>query len=172
MSNMIKMSNVGAQTQKKWRPRGPLPEGWGPEGWGPAAWGPEGGGAQNFALFFPLSRLHFRFFSLSFWESSRGVLVGRPPEFHTTARELQTCAFKGTGLQKHHQNSTRRHPEREKKSENGSGRGKKKREILGGPAEGGPAEGGPAEGVPGQKNEKNKEKIKTKISLKNAKCKK
>ena len=44
---------------------------------------------------------------------------------------------------KHHQNSTRRHLERQKKkSEMVAGEGKKKSEILGGPAEGGPAEGG------------------------------
>ena len=36
------------------------------------------------------------------------------PGFHTTARELQTCTFEGPGLQKHHQNSTRRPPERDK----------------------------------------------------------
>ena len=58
--------------------------------------------------------------------------------------------FDCPGLQKHHQNSTRRPPEREreKKNENGGGRGKNKREILGCPAECGPVEGGPAEGVP------------------------
>ena len=35
MSNMIKMRNVGAETEKKWRPGGPggpPPEGWGPKG--------------------------------------------------------------------------------------------------------------------------------------------
>ena len=37
---------------------------------------------------------------------------------------------------KHHQNSTRRHPERYKKSETVAGEGKKKSEILGGPVEG------------------------------------
>ena len=42
MSNMIKKRDVGAQTQKKWRPEGPPPEGWRPEGW----W-PEGSGAQR-----------------------------------------------------------------------------------------------------------------------------
>ena len=35
----------------------------------------------------------------------------KPPGFHTTARELQTCAHEGL---KHHQNSTRR-PQRENK---------------------------------------------------------
>ena len=37
----------------------------------------------------------------------------------------QTCTFEGPGLQKHHQNSTRRHPEREKER-NGGGRGGKR----------------------------------------------
>ena len=41
----------------------------------------------------------------------------------------KTLTFEGPGL--HHQNSTRRHPEREKKSE-----------IFGGPASGGLAQGG------------------------------
>ena len=101
-----------AQTWKKLGPQG-----LGPEGWAPQRGGPKAGG-QNFALFF-----------------SR-----RPPGFHTTARELQTCTSEIPGLQKHHQNSTRRPTEREKKRENG--RGKEQREILGGPAEGGPAHGG------------------------------
>ena len=59
---MIKKKNVGAQTQKKWRPRGPPlewkgAEGWrvgGPEEWGPdlekglgaEGWGPKGWGAE------------------------------------------------------------------------------------------------------------------------------
>ena len=48
-----------------------------------------------------------------------------------------------SGIQrfKHHQHSTRRPLERQK-GRNGGGKGKKKREILGGPAEVGPAEGG------------------------------
>ena len=61
----------------------------------------------------------------------------------------QTCTFEGPGLHKNHQNSTRRHPERDKKSKNGAGE-KKKSEILGGPAEGGPEEGGRAEGGPAE----------------------
>ena len=49
MSNMIKMRNAGAQTQKKWRPGGPPLEGCGgrrvePGGvGGPKGRGPEGG---------------------------------------------------------------------------------------------------------------------------------
>ena len=44
---MIKMRNVGAQTQKKWRPGGPPLKGRGTEGWSPEEWGPEGSGAQR-----------------------------------------------------------------------------------------------------------------------------
>ena len=64
----------------------------------------------------------------------------------TTARELQTCTFERHGLQKHHQNSTKRHPQREEKNKSCGGRGKKKSEILGGPAvqgKGGPGKCGP-----------------------------
>ena len=52
---------------------------------------------------------------------------------HTTTRELQTRTFERHQRFKHHQNSTRRHPEREEKNEFCGGRGKKKREILGRP---------------------------------------
>ena len=41
--------------------------------------------------------------------------------------KLQTCTFEGPGLRKHHQNSTRRPPEREKKNEFCGGRGEKKK---------------------------------------------
>ena len=48
-----------ARDQTQWGPEGWGPDTWGPEGWGPEGWGtkPSGGpkgGAQNFALFFPL----------------------------------------------------------------------------------------------------------------------
>ena len=62
--------------------------------------------------------------------------------FHTTTQELQTCTFQGSGVQKHHQNSTRRPPERHRKSETVAGKGRKRAKFLGGPAEGGPVEGG------------------------------
>ena len=55
-----------------------------------------------------------------------------PQGFHTTARKLQTCTFEGPGAS----NTTkipREDPQREKKSENGCGRGGKKLEILGPP---------------------------------------
>ena len=68
---------------------------------------------------------------------------------HNSPR-AQTCTFQGPGLQKHHQNSTRIHPEREEKNEFCGGRGKKKSEILGGPAEGGPGKGSPGKGGPGK----------------------
>ena len=42
-----------------------------------------------------------------------------PPGLHTTTREFQTCTLDGADAFKHHQNSTRRPPERDKKSENG-----------------------------------------------------
>ena len=72
----------------------------------------------------------------------------RQPE-NSKRAHLRVPAFKNTTK------IQREDPQREKKSENGGGRGKKKREILGGPAEGGLAEGGPAEGgsragVPGR----------------------
>ena len=41
-------------------------------------------------------------------------------------------------------------PRETPKERNGGGKGKKKSEILGGPAEGGPVEGGPAEGGPAE----------------------
>ena len=60
----------------------------------------------------------------------------------------QTCTLKGPGLQKHQQNSMRRPPEREKKSENGElERGKKARNFWGSGGGRGQAEGGPGRGV-------------------------
>ena len=53
----------------------------------------------------------------------------KPPGLHTTARELQTCTFERPGASKHHQNSTRRHPEREEKNEFCGGRGKNARNF-------------------------------------------
>ena len=84
---------------------------------------PPNAGPTKISLFPSFSLPHFAF--------SVSLGVFSPPGFHTTARELQTCMhISGPGASKHHQNSTRRHPERHK-SENGGGRGKKKREILG-----------------------------------------
>ena len=88
-------------------------------------------------------------------EPRRPGLVGAAGVPHDSPR-AQTCTFEGLGLQKHHQNSTRRHPEREEKNEFCGGRGKKKSEILGGPAEGRSREGRsrgravPGRAVPGR----------------------
>ena len=43
----MKIRNVGAQTQKKWRPGGPPLEGREAEGWSPGEWGPEGSGGPR-----------------------------------------------------------------------------------------------------------------------------
>ena len=55
---------------------------------------------------------------------------------HNSPR-AQTCTFERPGLQKHHQNSTRRSPRERRKNEISCGRDKEESEILGGPAEGG-----------------------------------
>ena len=151
-----------------WVPKGGT-QGWGPELWGPnprkmgPGWALEGWGAQHFAplLLSPqeTSRTALPqdrpspgppkislFFSLSRCGVKPRRLRGRRG-LHTTIRELQTRTLKGSGLQNRHQNSTRRHPERHKKSEMVAGEGKKERNF-GGPA--GPVEGGPAEGGPGK----------------------
>ena len=51
-------------------------------------------------------------------------------------QRAQTCTLERPGLQKHHQNSTRRPPRERRKNEISGGREQKKREILGGPGEG------------------------------------
>ena len=66
-----------------------------------------------------------------------------PKRLCTRARlqKTQRAHLRVPTFKKHHQNSTRRHPERErKKNEMGAGEGKKS-EILGRPAEGGPGRG-------------------------------
>ena len=60
-----------------------------------------------------------------------------PPGFHTTAREPKRAHLSAWRF-KHHQNSTRRPPEREEKNEFCGGTGRKKREILGTPPFGPP----------------------------------
>ena len=161
-----------------WGPEGWGPEGWGPEGWGPEGWGPEGWGAQNLSLFSPLPPQNSFFSSLSggflveFW----WCLKRRGPEMCTFGVLGLSCASPGGPVWwgrrgftrqsesphvhisgprrfKHHQNSTRKPPEREEKNEFCGGREKKKSEILGGPAEGGPGKGGkggPGKGGPGK----------------------
>ena len=85
----------------------------------------------NVALCFRLSRpiSFFSFLSLSL---SEGLLVEfwwcfwRPGPSNVLVWALQTCRFEFSRRSKHHQNSTNGHPERDKKSENGGGRGKKR----------------------------------------------
>ena len=127
---------VGGPTQKKW---------------GPRRVGPRRVGAQNFALFFPSPAAKFVLF-FPLWGFSRGILVvfkAPGPEMCTfgvlglscaspggpvwwaagvspDSPRVQTCTFQGSCLQKHHQNSTRIHPEREEQNEFCGGRGKKK----------------------------------------------
>ena len=54
----------------------------------------------------------------------------KPPGLHTTAQEPKQAHFTSPAVQKHHQNSTRRHPERHKKSEMVAGEGKKSANFL------------------------------------------
>ena len=120
--------------------------------------------AQNFALFFPSPATVFILFSLSCWSFSLnfgGVFEDRDPQMctfglsgcrvkprrpHQTgpglAHDSLRTPVQGTCASKHHQNSTRRPPERDEKNEFCSGRGKKKREILG-PHPSGPHPSGP-----------------------------
>ena len=56
----------------------------------------------------------------------------KPPGFHTTARELQTCTFQRSQSSKHHHNSTKRPEKREERMNIVAQRG--------GPAEGGKIE--------------------------------
>ena len=65
---------------------------------------------------------------------ARDPRPGPPSAGHSP--RAQTCTFKGPGLQKHHQNSTRRLPEREREREKERKwrrEREKKREILGPP---------------------------------------
>ena len=127
-------------------------------------------GGPKFRAFFPSSATIFFLLSLSwgpfveFWWclKRRGLKCARL-EFsgcrvrapaarsggaagvsHDSPR-AQTCTFQGSGLQKHQQNSTQGPQERERRMKIVAG-GKKKSEILGGPAEGCRAEGCRAEG--------------------------
>ena len=71
---------------------------------------------------------------------SSKLAMTRQESCHGLARRGFKCAyFKGPGLQKHHQHSTKR-PQRQERKKIWAGEGKKLR-ILGGPAEGGPWEG-------------------------------
>ena len=132
------------------------PRRWGPEGgpegvgartqkrWGPKGLGPRRVGAQNFALFFSLSRRKFHsFFSLG------GLLVEfwwcfeAPGRSNVHVWRAQTCTHLRVPAFKNHQNSTRRPPRERRKNEISGGGEKKKSEILGGPAEGAVQRRGP-----------------------------
>ena len=89
----------------------------------------------KFRSFFFLSRPIFVIFH-SLWVFSLNFgcfFEGCDPQMCTFG--LSGCrsprTIRGSRRFKHHQNSMRRHPERDKKSERGAGEGKKKREILG-----------------------------------------
>ena len=120
---------MAARTQKKWGPEGWVPEVWGPEscwpeglgpkGWWPEGWGPKGGGKKGVG---PKGG------GPKGWDPKGGGLKGgaqRVGARRVGARRVaqtcpkaagvshdnqraQTCTFEGPGLQKHHQNSTRR----------------------------------------------------------------
>ena len=83
-------------------------------------------------------------------EPRRPGLVG-PPGFHTTAREPKRAHFRVPAF-KTPPKFNEKTPRETQKQRNGGGKGKKKSEIMGGPAEGGPVEGGRAEGGPGKSN--------------------
>ena len=155
--------------QKGGAPEGWGPRRMGPEGWGLKSGAPKGGGPK-FRAFSSLSRHRFTL-SVSLWVSfflveflwclkcrgpemcTFGVLGlscaspggpvwwGRPGVSHDNPR-AQTCTFQGSGLQNTTKIQPRKRPRETQKERNGGGKGKKKREILGGPAEGCPVEGG------------------------------
>ena len=77
---------------------------------------------------------------LSSWCKLWGKGVELSRRGFTRQPESQT-----SGLQSHHQNSTKQPPREEERMKIVAGEEKKKSEILGGRVEGGPAEGGPAE---------------------------
>ena len=97
--------------------------------------------AQNFALF-SLSRPNFRSFSLSlgvFSWNFGSVFKGRAAGVSHDSPRTPNVHIEGSRRFKHHQNSTRRPPEREREKERKWGREReKKREILGNPPPSGP----------------------------------
>ena len=111
---------------ERWGPKGGAPKGWSQEGVEPRRVGPRKVGGQ-FRAFFFLSRHSFYsilplllVFFVEFWwcvkrRCTQMCTFGEPKRAH-----LIVPAFK-----KHHQNSTRRHPEREEMNKNCGGRGKK-----------------------------------------------
>ena len=74
---------------------------------------------------------------------------------------LQTCTFQGTRASKHHQNSTRRPPERHRNSETVAGKGRKSAKCwalppFGAPPSGPPPFRGPTRSGPWLESKKNK----------------
>ena len=170
---MIKMRNVGVQTQKKWRPGGPPLEGrGGPKGGARRnVRGPRGGvgvrrvgarrvghrsvgarrrWAQNFALFFHSPATIFFLSSLS-WGSSRGNLV------FWSAGTLKCAHLEFSGC--------RVKPRRPQRAKMGSGEGKKNAKFWavrrrwsggGGSGAGVPGRGSGAGGVQWRNWKKNK----------------
>ena len=131
---------------------GPKPGKVGPrKGGAPKGWGPEGGGPKISRFFFPFPP-PFRCFCVSlgvFSWNFGGVLKRRCPEMCTFGVLWLSCASPGgpvwwgrrgftrqpespnvhiSGFRrsKHHQNSTRRHPERHRKSKTVAGKGRKR----------------------------------------------
>ena len=126
-----------AQTQKKSGPQGGAPKGGAPKG-----------GLPKISRFFSLSRHKIRSFLPSLevyswnfggvWKRPSAQMctfrvlglswetpaVPKPPGFlsHHSPREPKCAHFRVPGLQKNHQNSTRKHTVRDKKSEIGGGR--------------------------------------------------
>ena len=93
------------------------------------------------APIFFLSSLTLEVFSWNFG----GVFEGRDPPMCTFGLSKR-AHLRVPALQKHHQNSTRRPPEKERKNENGCGKGKNKRNF-GPPTLRGPALRGPPFGA-------------------------
>ena len=88
-----------------------------------------GSDVNNCAKTLPGFNKHFQLeLSLTHRESSRSVSL--VVVFWKNVRRAQSCTFEGPGTK-----IPREDPQREKKNENGSGRGKNKREISGGPAQ-------------------------------------
>ena len=79
---------------------------------GPSSPRPPSAGPPKISLFFPSSAHIFALF-FALWGSSRGILV-----FFSTAGTLKCPPFKRAHFKGHHQNTTRKAPDR-KKSENG-----------------------------------------------------
>ena len=123
---MVGPQRVGGQTQKKWGPevvgRRVGPRIVGPRG--PRRVGPK------FRAFFPSpATVYYYFFPLllvflvEFWLWCEARRPRSRRRSHDSPR-AQMCTFQGSGLQKHHQNSTKRTPREGENNKNCGGRGK------------------------------------------------